>query len=300
MVRRNRQADGFETLDRIKRLAIVAIFSDDEFMDTFVLKGGNALDLIHGVAARSSVDLDFSMAGDFTGRDLNELRDRTARLLERAFTPQGYRVLDVRFEEVPAAISPNLQEFWGGYRIEFKIIPEDRARILTDLQSRRRQSTVVGPRQKRTFSIDISKHEYVEAKEEAELEGYTIYVYPPAVIAMEKLRAICQQSPEYIKGVKSRFTPRARDFFDICVILEHCRIELTSPPNIELLRQIFEAKRVPLDLLDKISPSRESHRADYPALQDSVYSNENLKPFDFYFDYVVSLGERLLHRLREI
>lgn len=39
-------------LEKIKKLAIVAVFSDDELMERLVLKGGNALDLIHGISTR--------------------------------------------------------------------------------------------------------------------------------------------------------------------------------------------------------------------------------------------------------
>ena len=46
-----------------------------------------------------------------------------------------------------------------------------------------------------------------------ELDDYTIYVYSPTMIAIEKLRAICQQMPEY--ALQRRPSARARDFYDI-------------------------------------------------------------------------------------
>jgi hypothetical protein len=45
-------AGELERLEAIKRLAIIAMFSDDMLMEEFVLKGGNALDLIYRVAPR--------------------------------------------------------------------------------------------------------------------------------------------------------------------------------------------------------------------------------------------------------
>ena len=36
-----------DRLQKIKRLAIVAMFSDDDLLERLVLKGGNALDLVH-------------------------------------------------------------------------------------------------------------------------------------------------------------------------------------------------------------------------------------------------------------
>ena len=43
-----------EQLEAIKRTAIVAMFADDELMDVLVLKGGNAMDIVHQVNSRAS------------------------------------------------------------------------------------------------------------------------------------------------------------------------------------------------------------------------------------------------------
>lgn len=57
------------SLDDIKRMVIIAMASDDELMETLVLKGGNAIDLMYrdrsNNLSRSSYDLDFLMEGDF-------------------------------------------------------------------------------------------------------------------------------------------------------------------------------------------------------------------------------------------
>lgn len=48
MTRRKQQkSEESKTLEKIKRLAITAMFSDDELLDKLVLKGGNAMALIH-------------------------------------------------------------------------------------------------------------------------------------------------------------------------------------------------------------------------------------------------------------
>lgn len=53
-------------IEQIKKLALIALFSDDDLMNTLVLKGGNALDLIYRVDNRASLDLDFSIEGQMT------------------------------------------------------------------------------------------------------------------------------------------------------------------------------------------------------------------------------------------
>jgi len=57
-------------LERIRRLVITAMFADDVLMNRLVLKGGNALDIIHKLGTRTSLDIDLSMPGDFDPEDL--------------------------------------------------------------------------------------------------------------------------------------------------------------------------------------------------------------------------------------
>jgi hypothetical protein len=57
-------------VSKIKRLVIIALASDDELMESLVLKGGNAIDLAYPPAkkglSRASYDLDYSIEkGDF-------------------------------------------------------------------------------------------------------------------------------------------------------------------------------------------------------------------------------------------
>jgi len=72
-------------LDKIKRYAIIAMFSDDDLMDILVLKGGNVLDLIYGVSARSSIDIDLSMASEFEEKELDIIKDKIEKALMNTF-----------------------------------------------------------------------------------------------------------------------------------------------------------------------------------------------------------------------
>jgi len=118
-----------------------------------------------------------------------------------------------------------------------------------------------------------------------DLDDYTIYVYTPEMIVLEKIRAICQQMPEYAPN--STKTARARDFFDIYTVMEHFTIELASPQNIDLLKNIFDAKEVPLPLIGKIAQYREYHRLDFTSVEATVKPNIELNTFDFYFHYLI-------------
>ncbi len=68
-------------------------------------------------------------------------------------------------------------------------------------------------------------------------------------------------------------------------------IDISSPENVELLRNIFAAKEVPLALLLNVETQRSFHAADWDAVRQSV--SGELKGFDFYFDFVLSLVEKL-------
>jgi Nucleotidyl transferase AbiEii toxin, Type IV TA system len=145
------------------------------------------------------------------------------------------------------------------------------------------------------FSIDISKHEYTAGKTPFELDGFVVFVYTPEMIVCEKLRAICQQMPEYGPVVKRdrAGSSRARDFIDIHTIMSARNVDLTIKQNRELLAQVFASKRVKLSLLRNVDKYREFHRVSYLAVAATVKAGVMLKEFDFYIDFVLDLIKQL-------
>lgn len=284
-----------DRLEKIKRLAVVALFSDDDLLEKLVLKGGNALDLAHRITTRASIDLDFSMEESFALDELGGIRQRIEYRLKQTFTPVGYTVFDVELDEKPERVTPDVADFWGGYKLEFKLISATKAAELGGkIDSIRRNAIPVGLRNRTRFEVDISKFEYCTGKQEIKFDGYTIYVYTPPMIVCEKLRAICQQMPEYLRVVKSSAAPRARDFLDIHDTTQRFPIDPTSASQRELLANVFAAKRVPLTLLGQIQEYRDFHRQDWPAVEASVRPGVALRHFDFYYDFVVNLARRLI------
>ena len=281
-----------EFLERIKTLAIVAMFSDDDLMERLVLKGGNALDIVYKVSTRASIDLDFSVDGDFDSFDV--LRDKISRALRRTFQEQGFVVFDFRIQQAPPVISEDMRDFWGGYQVEFKIIERSKYEEFGgDIDAVRLRALGVGKTKEvgkspsSKFSIQLSKHEYCRDKEAHLLEGYTVYVYAPVAFVCEKVRAICQQMPEYVKMVRSHPSARARDFVDIQTAAEAFRIDFHSKESRQVIRGMFDAKRVPLRLIGEIHRHREFHREDFAAVRATVKPDVQLREFDYYFDYVV-------------
>jgi hypothetical protein len=282
-------------LDRIKRVAIAAMFADDWLMDQLVLKGGNAMDIVLRVHSRASVDLDFSLAKDL---DLEQASPRIKRALENTFRSEmDYLVFDIKMIQKPKSEMPDeLAAFWGGYEVEFKLIARMRAGELGhDLQRMRREAIKLGQGPK--FSIDISRHEYVEGKEARELLGYRIFVYSPSMIVGEKVRAICQQMPEYAAIIQRQGlgNQRARDFVDIEALVKMFRVDVASKEVQDLVRHMFEAKRVPLSLIGRIADGdvRDLHSLGFTSVRDTMRAGVKLEDFDHYHRFVVDECRKL-------
>ncbi len=288
--RSNRIRNERERIELVKRLTITSLVSRDELFDRLVLKGGNAIAHTGALPIRRSLDVDFSIDGSLEELgSLDELQALFRRLLEGAFQARQLRVFDVVLEQRPRNLREDvLGDFWGGYQLAFKVLDQDTYDQLSDDDHRRRQAIAFGPSGRRRFTVDLSKHEYCDDKTLAEIDGYGVYVYSDRLFVCEKIRAICQQMPEYRKIVGSpSASPRARDFFDIHHVVTTLGVDMTSVEFWNVLEAVFAAKKVPTSLLGKISESREFHRDDFASVQSTVSSNLAILPFDEYVDFVV-------------
>ena len=153
----------------------------------------------------------------------------------------------------------------------------------------RRIAVEIGSSHQRIFRIDFSKYEFCATKRQSELNDYTIYVYTPEMLSLEKLRAICQQMEEYPR--QRNRTPRARDFYDIYVVLTGGKVDWASQECLDLARDIFAAKEVPLHLIELIPDYQDFHQQDWPSVEDPV--REKLEPFDFYVKFVAAESKKL-------
>jgi hypothetical protein len=288
--------DATPLLDQIKIWAVQAMFSDDELLEQLVLKGGNAMALVHRISARASIDLDFSLQQDFS-ENLKDVTARISKTLSERFRANGYEVFDLKLNEQPKQTSEDMKHFWGGYSVEFKLTTAEMfAKHPKDVASLRRKAVNLGQGTK--FLIDISRFEYVTGKQQIEFEdGYLIYVYSLEMIVCEKLRAICQQMPAYGTVIKRSRpgTARARDFVDIFVLMDALKLDLTTATTRHTLAAMFASKNVPLSLLDKVADTDtyEFHLKGFPSVQATVTPDFQLEDFDFYFQYTVKLIDKL-------
>jgi predicted nucleotidyltransferase component of viral defense system len=272
-------------LREIRRNIIVALASNDTLRDLLVLKGGNALDLVYLAGARGSLDIDYSMAGDLS--DMDSFRELLLGTLRRHFLALGLLVFDDTLEPKPQS---SQKARWGGYEVRFKLIRCDHASAVgLELERLRRESLQSGPGQQRVFIVQISKYEFCDASTVVELGGAVVRIYTPMMIVAEKLRAICQQMPEYT--LRRQPSPRARDFFDICKLLDlmGTRIEITSLAG--LVRAVFDAKEVSTALLSRIGEQYHFHESDWAVVQTTARGH--VEEFEHYFHRVVRLADEL-------
>lgn len=261
-------------------LTIRALMSDRDLMYSLVLKGGNALQLVYGLIDRASVDLDFSMENDFTPEELLTLKQKIQRLLSSEFEKYHLIPFDIDLKEKPK--QGKIKE-WKGYLLTFKVVDYE-LYDANDLSRTRNAAYVIYDNNSTKFQVDISSYEYTKSKIRTEIEGSVIFVYTPEMIVFEKLRALCQSMPEYQKIIPSAKTKgRARDFYDIWNICQNQEIDFIN--KTELLKEIFDAKKVPLDFLNYFEKYKDLQKEDWVNVKDTIQTEDF--GFDHYYEFVM-------------
>lgn len=281
----------------IKMLTITALMNDDLLIGLLVLKGGNALNLGYDVTDRGSIDIDFSMEKDFTEEEKVRVNNQIRGLLDREFRTKGLTVFDVIFSDRPSRVHESVKDFWGGYSISFKTIQVDMfEKYKEDKAALQRNAISISSTSSTVFQVDISKYEYIGSRQQKMIDGNVIQIYSPEMLALEKLRALCQQNPKY-KDVVISITSksRARDFYDIYSLNENFKLDFQSEENIEICKNIFAAKRVPLEYIEELSEQKVLHNQSWNSVIDTIgiEKRSSLKSYDYYFDYVYNLFSHL-------
>ncbi|MFN5772293.1 nucleotidyl transferase AbiEii/AbiGii toxin family protein [Flavobacterium sp.] len=260
---------------------------DEQLMYGLVLKGGNALQLVYEITDRASMDIDFSIEGDFSERDFQRISGILDVLLNEQFQTEKLVVFDIRFVERPKT---NKEKVWKGYNIEFKVTRE-KDWYPDDIEKSRREAIKIAD-QSTKFSVDISSFEYISSAKKVDLDGTVLLVYTPEMIVIEKLRALCQSIPEYKAVIPSaKVKGRARDFYDIWNICSQYPIDFSLEENVVLLHEIFRAKKVPFEFLDLLPIYKDLQKENWNSVEDTLSTTN--EGFDFYFDYTLALIEKI-------
>lgn len=221
--------------------SILAIFKDRILSRRLVLKGGSAIRMLEHDRSRLSIDADFSVEGSIRSAETYFARMEAA--LRRAFALDGYSVIDFRATPRPMHRKPQLPRWWKGWLCQFKLVAQ--TFMALSLEAQRRRALIPDGANSTVIEIEISEHEYCGPDRKRKVRGVVVHGYTRELLVLEKLRAICQQHPEYrFRSNKNR----ARDFYDIHKLcgrmgdrfVRRCRKDLPA---------VFGAKEVPVSLL---------------------------------------------------
>ncbi len=272
-----------DELKKIKMAVLRALMSDEILMYGLVLKGGNALSLAYEITDRGSVDIDFSIEKDFSKKEYIRINNQLNSLFRKELEKAGYFPFDIKFFEKPKT---GKIKNWKGYQIEFKLIDLDfYFKNKDDIEKLRRNALPFYENNSTKYTIDISAYEYIEKSSLKEIDGMLLRVYTPEMLIIEKIRAMCQSMKKYQSIIPTaNEKKRARDIYDIYKLYKAFSNEIN--PDKELVRNIFDAKSVPLEYLYDFEELRESYRLDWVGVLLTIHQDKPKEEFDYYFNFV--------------
>lgn len=258
--------------------SILAVFHDRVLARRMFLKGGSAMRMLDEERNRLSLDADFSIRGSI--RVQKAFFARMEKSISRQFAPFEYRVIDFRFTPRPRHSKPDMPKWWKGWLCQFKLVAIAFAEL--PLEAQRRRALIPEGSNSPVIEIEISEHEYCGAERTKIIRGVVVHGYTRELLVVEKLRAICQQHPNYRFHSNKN---RARDFYDIYKLCSgkdqsffiRCQQHLPA---------VFEAKDVPVSLLTALWDEEflSVQRSGFTQVKDSTKGA--LRDFDVYVEYL--------------
>ncbi len=116
--------------------------------------------------------------------------------VEAKFLSIDYLVFDFKYSRKPRKRNENTPDFWAGWAIEFKLIEKNKSGY--PIEKMRREAIIPVGGSSSKVKIDLSEYEYCGSVEKIKIGSEVeISVYSRVLLVLEKLRAICQQHPNY-------------------------------------------------------------------------------------------------------
>jgi hypothetical protein len=259
---------------------IIAIYSSQQLADLLILKGGSAMRMFDEQNTRLSIDADFSIEDVLKDAD-PVFREMEQRFIAR-FSAHGLELIDFNAIRKPKKVRQGFPEWWGGWACEFKLV--HKKHHAKTLATRRRNALIPTGANSPKIQIDLSEKEYCGKQRTKTIQGTRIRAYSREMLVLEKLRAICQQHPDY--PYRQQTKNRARDFYDI-----H---SLTVDPSDEFIRRcqhhlnaVFDAKKVPLLILRALWDDNafiDEFRSGFYQVKDTVRGQ--VDDFDVYLEHL--------------
>ncbi|TVQ79065.1 MAG: hypothetical protein EA369_05705 [Bradymonadales bacterium] len=283
-------------IDQVIETCLTAIYSKDILSEKLFLKGGQALRLAHNLKSRLSRDVDFSTPSKIEEEDLYFTHFEES--LKTEFSANGFHLFDFRYVRRPEKRDGDAPDFWAGWAVDFKLIEKEKADL--SLSQLRREAIIPEESESSGILIDISEYEYCDSVDRITLGSVEIKSYSRVLLVLEKIRAICQQHPDYPH--KRTAKNRARDYYDIerlyQKVLRDANKEQLLKEAAKHLEKVFKAKNADLQLLDKIFES------SFYSLQEKGWEatkgtiSERVDNFSYYNETLKGIVEELKQAMR--
>ncbi len=140
------------------------------------------------------------------------------------------------------------------------------------------------------IAIEISEREYCDLQRTRKIRGILVHGYTRESLVLEKLRAICQQHPDYrFRSQKNR----ARDFYDIHRLCQKPMSAAFLGRCHKHLPLVFGAKEVPPLLLKALWDEQflETQREGFPEVIASTTGK--VHAFEVYVEFLRYLVQRI-------
>lgn len=259
---------------------VIAIYGRPRLAKLLILKGGGAMRMFENQNTRLSIDADFSIEEALT--DADAVFQEMKQCFSDRFSTRGFELIDFKAKRKPKKTRMGFPEWWGGWACEFKLV--DKKHSNKKLETRRRNALIPEGANSPKMQIDLSEHEYCGKQQTKTIHGTRIRAYSREMLVLEKLRAICQQHPEYPYRQQTR--NRARDFYDIHSLTVDTNTEFILSCR-QHLRAVFVAKEVPLWILRALWDDDtfiDEFRLGFDQVQATVRGR--LDGFDVYLEHV--------------
>ncbi len=268
------------TIEEVLREVIIAIYSRHRLAKLLILKGGSAMRMFDDLSSRLSFDADFSIEEPL--EQVAPVKKEMKKCLIAQFAGHGFDLIDFHFDRRPKVAKKHLPEWWGGWACEFKLVA--RKHRGKSLDAKRRYALKPEPSPSPKITIDLSEHEYCGKRRTKIVDGSKIQAYAPEMLVLEKLRAVCQQHPEYPYRQQSK--NRARDFYDIYMLTLEADKDFIARCE-HHLKFVFAAKEVGLWLLRSLWDDEDfidEFRRGFALVKDAV--SGSVEEFDTYLEHV--------------
>ncbi|MCY4643378.1 MAG: nucleotidyl transferase AbiEii/AbiGii toxin family protein [Bacteriovoracales bacterium] len=243
-------------IEEVIKEILYGLYHDGVFTKKILIKGGQAIRIKEDIKHRFSVDIDASVNGEI--QNPADFFVRFKRSLDNRFKRLELVIIDFKQVKKPKKPHPDAPSFWTGWLIKFKLLEEKNLNLDKDRQSI--MALIPDGQASPQIIVELSEYEYCGKFEKMELSlggagpKAITYWYSTEMLVVEKIRAICQQHPDYLHRKKP--TNRARDFYDIANLIENKIKDKKFKQFItgcaQLVDPIFAAKEVDKKIIKKI------------------------------------------------